>query len=95
MQQQGADIFFGEKSFEVDDLMRMSDDGRGMINILRVRVMFIEEAHLVFNEASQALLDQIETILKLIRSKGIGIFFCTQNPMDVPASVLAQLGMKV
>ncbi len=130
LQQQGADIFFGEKSFEVDDLMRMSDDGRGMINVLRVTdlqdkpklfstfmlqmlaelyascpeegdmdkpklVMFIDEAHLIFNEASDALLQQIETIIKLIRSKGIGIFFCTQNPMDVPASVLGQLGLKV
>jgi DNA helicase HerA-like ATPase len=130
LQQQGADIFFGEKSFEVDDLMRMSDDGRGMINVLRVTdlqdkpklfstfmlqmlaelyascpeegdsdkpklVMFIDEAHLIFQEASEALLQQIETIIKLIRSKGIGIFFCTQNPMDVPASVLGQLGMKI
>jgi uncharacterized protein len=130
LQQQGADIFFGEKSFEVDDLMRMSDDGRGMINVLRVTdlqdkpklfstfmlqmlaelyascpeegdldkpklVLFIDEAHLIFQEASEALLQQIETIVKLIRSKGIGIFFCTQNPMDVPASVLAQLGLKV
>jgi len=130
LQQQGADVFFGEKSFEVDDLMRISDDGRGMISILRVTdlqdrpklfstfmlqllaelyavcpeegdvdkpklVMFIDEAHLIFQEASEALLQQIETIIKLIRSKGIGIFFCTQNPMDVPASVLAQLGLKV
>lgn len=130
LQQQGADIFFGEKSFEVDDLMRINDDGRGMVNILRVTdlqdrpklfstfmlqllaelyatcpeegdmdkpklVMFIDEAHLIFQEANDALLQQIETIVKLIRSKGIGIFFCTQNPMDVPASVLAQLGLKV
>ncbi len=130
LQQQGADLFFGEKSFEVEDLMRISDDGRGMISILRVTdlqdrpklfstfmlqmlaelyasspeegdidkpklVIFIDEAHLIFNEASTALLQQIETIVKLIRSKGIGIFFCTQNPMDVPASVLAQLGLKV
>ncbi len=130
LQQQGADVFLGEKSFEVDDLMRISDDGRGMINILRVTdlqdkpklfstfmlqmlaelyasspeegdldkpklVIFIDEAHLIFNEASSALLQQIETIVKLIRSKGIGIFFCTQNPMDVPASVLSQLGLKV
>lgn len=130
LEQQGADVFFGEKSFEVEDLMRISDDGRGMINILRLMdlqdrpklfssfmlqmlaelyavcpeegdldkpklILFIDEAHLIFNEASQALLDQIETIIKLIRSKGIGIFFCTQNPMDVPAAVLGQLGMKV
>ena len=130
LQQQGADIFFGEKSFEVEDLLRIADDGRGMISIVRVTdlqdrpklfstfmlqllaelyavcpeegdrvkpklVMFIDEAHLIFQEASEALLQQIETIIKLIRSKGIGIYFCTQNPMDVPAPVLAQLGLKV
>ncbi|MGI8950189.1 MAG: helicase HerA-like domain-containing protein [Chitinophagaceae bacterium] len=130
LQQQGAEIFFGEPSFEVEDLMRIADDGRGMINILRVTdmqskpklfstfmlqmlaelyaicpeegdldkpklVMFIDEAHLLFNEASQALLNQLETVIKLIRSKGIGIFFCTQNPQDVPASILSQLGLKV
>lgn len=130
LQQQGADIFFGEKSFEVDDLMRIDEKGRGVINVLRVTdlqdrpklfstfmlqmlaelyatcpeegdldkpklVLFIDEAHLIFQEASEALLQQIETIVKLIRSKGVGIFFCTQNPMDVPASVLAQLGLKV
>ncbi len=130
LQQQGADLFFGEKSFEVEDLMRISDDGKGMISIVRVTdlqdrpklfstfmlqllaelyatcpeegdmdkpklVIFIDEAHLIFQEASEALLQQIETIIKLIRSKGIGIYFCTQNPMDVPASVLAQLGLKV
>jgi len=130
LQQQGADLFFGEKSFEIDDLVRISDDGRGTISIIRVTdlqdkpklfstfmlqmlaelyasspeegdldkpklVIFIDEAHLIFQEASSALLQQIETIVKLIRSKGIGIFFCTQNPMDVPASVLAQLGLKV
>ncbi|HTD94396.1 MAG TPA: helicase HerA-like domain-containing protein [Chitinophagaceae bacterium] len=130
LQQQGADIFFGEKSFEVDDLLRISDDGRGMVSIVRVTdlqdrpklfstfmlqllaelyasspeegdldkpklVMFIDEAHLIFQEANDALLQQIETIIKLIRSKGVGIFFCTQNPMDVPASILAQLGLKV
>lgn len=130
LQQQGADLFFGEISFDVEDLMRISDDGRGIISIIRVTdlqdrpklfstfmlqllaelyatcpeegdldkprlVMFIDEAHLIFQEASDALLRQIETIIKLIRSKGIGIFFCTQNPMDVPASVLAQLGLKV
>ncbi|MEO8711354.1 MAG: helicase HerA-like domain-containing protein, partial [Parafilimonas sp.] len=130
LQQQGADIFFGEPSFEIDDLMRISDDGRGMINILRVTdmqnhpklfstfmlqmlaelyatcpeegdldkpklVIFIDEAHLLFDEASSALLQQLETVIKLIRSKAVGIFFCTQNPQDVPASILSQLGLKV
>jgi DNA helicase HerA-like ATPase len=130
LQQQGADLFFGEKSFEVEDLMKMSDDGRGMISVLRVTdiqdkpklfstfmlqmlaelysvcpeegdldkpklIIFIDEAHLIFEEATKALLDQIETVIKLIRSKGIGIYFCTQNPMDVPASILGQLGLKI
>src|SRR5690606_21997296 len=58
-------------------------------------VIFIDEAHLLFNEASKALLNQIETIIKLIRSKGVGIFFCTQLPTDIPDVVLSQLGMKV
>jgi DNA helicase HerA-like ATPase len=58
-------------------------------------VIFIDEAHLIFSQASKTLLDQIETIVKLIRSKGVGVYFITQNPMDVPASVLAQLGLKV
>ncbi len=127
---QGAEVFFGEKSFEVDDLCRVDENGKGIITILRLTdvqdrpklfstfmlcllaeiyatfpeegdadrpklVIFIDEAHLVFEEASKALLDQIETIVKLIRSKGVGIFFITQNPMDVPDSVLGQLGMKV
>jgi hypothetical protein len=58
-------------------------------------VIFIDEAHLIFNEASKTLLDQIETIIKLIRSKGIGVYFITQNPMDIPKGVLAQLGLKI
>ncbi len=130
LEQQGAETFFGERSFEVDDLCRLDENGRGMASILRLTdiqdkpklfstfmlcllaeiyatfpeegdadrpklVIFIDEAHLIFDEASKALLDQIETIVKLIRSKGVGIFFITQNPTDVPDSVLAQLGMKV
>lgn len=130
LEQQRADVFFGEKSFEIDDLMRIDDEGRGYINIVRLTdiqdkpklfstfmlnilaeiynqmpekgdvdqpelVVFIDEAHLIFNEASKALLNQIETIIKLIRSKGIGVYFITQNPMDIPKEVLAQLGLKV
>ncbi len=130
LQQQGGDDFFGEKSFEVDDLMRISNDGKGIISILRVQelqnrpkmfstfmlqlmaelyasspeegdmdkpklVVFIDEAHLIFSEASSVLLKEIENVVKLIRSKGIGIFFCTQNPIDIPAPVLSQLGLKV
>jgi hypothetical protein len=58
-------------------------------------ILFIDEAHLIFQEAGKALLDQINTVIKLIRSKGVGIYFCTQNPMDVPASILGQLGLKI
>jgi hypothetical protein len=58
-------------------------------------VLFIDEAHLIFQEATAALLQQIETVVKLIRSKGVGIFFCTQNPQDIPAAVLSQLGLKI
>ena len=130
LEQQGAELFFGEESFDVNDLCRIDEEGRGMISIIRLTdiqhrpklfstfmlqllaeiyatfpeegdlerpklCLFIDEAHLVFEEASRALLDQIETIIKLIRSKGVGIFFITQNPADIPNDVLGQLGMKV
>tara|TARA_R110002049_G_scaffold220406_2_gene391970 strand:- start:582 stop:1340 length:759 start_codon:yes stop_codon:yes gene_type:complete len=58
-------------------------------------IIFIDEAHLIFNEASKALLNQIESIVKLIRSKGVGLYFVTQNPTDVPEGVLGQLGLKI
>ncbi len=130
IEQQGGELFFGERSFEVDDLTRIDENGRGVISVLRLTdiqdkpklfstfmlqllaevyetfpeqgdsgrpelIIFIDEAHLVFDEASKALLSQIESIVKLIRSKGIGLYFVTQNPKDVPEDVLAQLGMKV
>ena len=130
LEQQGADLFFGEKSFEVDDLLRIDENGNGIISVLRLidlqdrpklfstfmlsmlaeiystfpelgdkaepkLVIVIDEAHLIFKEASKALSDQIETIIKLIRSKGVGIYFCTQNPTDVPQAVLSQLGLKI
>ncbi len=130
IEQQGAEVFFGERSFDPDDLTRIDEKGRGYLNIIRLTdiqdkpklfstfmlsllaeiyatfpeegdveqpklAIFIDEAHLIFNEASNALLDQIETIIKLIRSKGVGVFFCTQQPTDVPDSVLAQLGLKI
>ena len=58
-------------------------------------VFFFDEAHLLFNDAPKALLDKIEQVVKLIRSKGVGVYFCTQNPRDIPDGVLAQLGNKV
>ncbi len=117
LESQDADRFFGEKSFDVEDLVRHDENGKGMVSILRVTdlqdkpklfstfmlqmlaeiyatfpeagdsgkpklALFIDEAHLIFEEANDALLDQIEVIVKLIRSKGVGIFF-------------VQLGLKV
>ncbi len=58
-------------------------------------IIFVDEAHLIFSEASKTLLDQIENIVKLMRSKGVGVFFVTQNPTDIPNGVLAQLGLKI
>jgi uncharacterized protein len=130
LEQQGAEQFFGEISFDVDDLCRVDEQGRGIVSILRLTdiqdrpklfstfmlqllaevyatfpeegdldqpklVLFIDEAHLVFEEASKTLLKQIETIVKLIRSKGVGVFFVTQSPADIPSEVLGQLGLKV
>ena len=58
-------------------------------------VFFFDEAHLLFKDASKSLLEKIEQVVKLIRSKGVGVYFCTQNPRDIPDGVLAQLGNKV
>ncbi|WP_029042639.1 helicase HerA-like domain-containing protein [Cucumibacter marinus] len=58
-------------------------------------VFFFDEAHLLFDEAPKALLDKIEQVVKLVRSKGVGVFFVTQNPLDIPDPVLAQLGNRV
>ncbi len=58
-------------------------------------VLFFDEAHLLFDDAPDALIDKIEQVVRLIRSKGVGVFFVTQSPMDIPESVLGQLGLKV
>src|SRR3712207_3937866 len=58
-------------------------------------VFFFDEAHLLFNDAPKSLLDAIEQVVRLIRSKGVGVYFVTQNPLDVPETVLAQLGNRV
>jgi len=130
LEQQGGDKFFGEKSFEVEDLLQKNPEGKGFINIIRLTdiqdrpklfstfmlcllaeiynkfpeagdkgdpklVIFIDEAHLIFKEASDALMQQLETIIKLIRSKAVGIFFSTQAPTDIPDIILSQLGTKI
>ena len=129
LEQQGADRFFGELSFDVQDFVR-TKEGKGVVSIIRLTdiqskpklfstfmlsllseiyetfpeqgdsdqpklCLFIDEAHLVFSSASKDLLEKIEAIIKLIRSKGVGVYFCTQTPTDVPDNVLGQLGLKV
>lgn len=127
---QGADVFFGEPEFDTADLIRVADDGRGIVTCLELPavqtrpqlfstflmwlladlfndlpevgdvevpklVFFFDEAHLLFDDASKAFQDAIEQTVRLIRSKGVGVFFVTQSPKDVPADVLGQLGNRV
>ncbi|MET1231895.1 MAG: helicase HerA-like domain-containing protein [Candidatus Limnocylindrales bacterium] len=129
-QQEGADAFFGEPEFDVEDLLRTTSDGKGIITALELPdvmdkprlfstfmlwmlaqlyaqlpevgdlpkpklTFFFDEAHLLFDDASEALMDQVERTVRLIRSKAVGVYFVTQAPTDVPASVLAQLGNRV
>jgi DNA double-strand break repair helicase HerA and related ATPase len=130
LEQEGADVFFGEPEFDVHDLLRTAPDGQGIISVLELSdvmdqprlfstfmlwmlaqlyeglpevgdlpkpklCFFFDEAHLLFHDASEALMEQIERTARLIRSKSVGIYFVTQVPGDVPASVLAQLGNRV
>ncbi len=130
LEQEGADVFFGEPEFDVDDLLRTTADGHGIISVLELSdvmdqprlfstfmlwmlaqlyeslpeagdlpkpklCFFFDEAHLLFDDASEALMDQVERTARLIRSKGVGIYFVTQAPTDVPSAVLAQLGNRV
>ena len=130
LEQQGAEQFFGEPEFDIDDLMQVERDGRGLISVLELSdvqdkpelfstfmlwllatiynelpevgdidkpklAFFFDEAHLLFDNASKALLDQVQQVVRLIRSKGVGVYFITQNPKDVPDEVLGQLGHRV
>jgi DNA double-strand break repair helicase HerA and related ATPase len=130
LEQEGAGEFFGEPEFDVDDLLRTTADGKGIVTLLEVAdvmdrprlfstfvlwmlarlyeslpevgdlprpklAFFFDEAHLLFQDASDALMEQIERTARLIRSKGVGVFFVTQAPTDVPSSVLSQLGNRV
>jgi DNA helicase HerA-like ATPase len=129
MEQQGVSQLFGEKSFDIEDLMEKVD-GQGIISLLNVSdvqsqpaifstfmlsllaelyqklpeagdldkpklIFFLDEAHLLFKDAPKAFMDQIEQVIRLIRSKGVGVFFCSQMVQDIPASVLSQLGNRV
>ncbi len=126
----GGKDFFGEPQFDVADLLRVGDDGRGMISCVELAavqehpelwstalmwlvaelfeslpeagdlpmpklVVFLDEAHLLFADATKAFVSSIERTVRLIRSKGVGIWFVTQVPGDVADSVLAQLGSRV
>jgi DNA helicase HerA-like ATPase len=130
LEQEGADIFFGEPEFDVLDLLRTTAEGHGVISLLELSdvmekprlfstfmlwilaqlyealpevgdvqkpklCFFFDEAHLLFDDASEALLDQIERTARLIRSKGVGIYFVTHSPTDVDPNVLSQLGNRV
>ena len=130
LEEQGANEFFGEPEFDLDDLLVIERDGRGLISVLELSdvqdkpalsstfmlwmlatlyhqlpevgdlekpklAFFFDEAHLLFDDAPDALLDQIEQVVRLIRSKGVGVFFVTQSPKDVPSTVLGQLGHRV
>jgi hypothetical protein len=130
LEQEGADVFFGELEFDVMDLLRTTPSGEGVISLLELSdvmdkprlfstfmlwtlaqlyetlpeagdlpkpklCFFFDEAHLLFDDASEALMDQIERTARLIRSKGVGVYFVTHAPTDVPSSVLSQLGNRV
>jgi len=130
LEQEGADIFFGEPEFDVHDLLRTDASGQGILSVLELSdvmdqprlfstfmlwmlaqlyeglpevgdlpkpklCFFFDEAHLLFHDASDALMEQIERTARLIRSKGVGVYFVTQVPGDVPSSVLAQLGNRI
>ncbi len=130
LQSQGAEEFFGEPELDLDDLLCVERDGRGLVSVLELGdmqdkpmltstfmmwmlarlynqlpevgdvdkpklVFFFDEAHLLFDGASKAFLQQVEQTVRLIRSKGVGVFFITQSPKDIPADILGQLGHKV
>lgn len=130
LEDQDGEKFFGEPALNLADLMRVSYDGRGFVNILSADklmqsprlyatfllwmlselfeelpeagdlpkpklVFFFDEAHLLFRDTPKALLEKIEQVVRLIRSKGVGIYFITQSPGDIPETILAQLGNKI
>ena len=127
---EGADAFFSEPAFDVNDFFKCDSEGRGMINVLNATelfnkpllystfllwllseiyenmpevgdpekpkmVFFFDEAHLLFNDAPAFLLEKIDQIVRLIRSKGIGVYFISQSPSDIPDNILAQLQNRV
>ncbi|RAP50677.1 MAG: ATP-binding protein [Methanosphaera sp. rholeuAM74] len=130
LEEQGANIFFGEPALELDDLITCDDEGRGIINILDAVklsrspdlystfllwlltdlyetlpevgdldkpkfVFFFDEAHLLFDNLSPSFNQKIEQVIRLIRSKGVGLYFISQSPSDIPEVILSQLGNRI
>lgn len=130
LEEQGADMFFGEPAMDLFDFMHNGVNGYGHINILAADklvqtpglyatfllwllselfeelpeigdpgqprlVFFFDEAHLLFSDAPKALVEKVEQVVRLIRSKGVGVYFVTQNPLDIPDAILGQLGNRI
>ena len=130
LENEGADKFFAEPSFDIQDLLQQTADGKGVLSILAADklmmnpklystfllwllsdiyatlpevgdldlpklVFFFDEAHTLFTDTAPALVSKIEQVVRLIRSKGVGVYFVTQNPTDIPESILGQLGNRV
>ncbi len=130
LEEQGGEKFFGEPGLDIQNFMRKTSNGEGIVNILAADklmrsprlygtfllwllselfeempevgdpdkpnlVFFFDEAHLLFDEAPKALLEKVEQVVRLIRSKGVGVYFVTQNPLDVPDTVSSQLGNRI
>ena len=129
LENEGADQFFGEPSFDIQDLLAC-EGGKGVMSVLAADrlmmkpklystfllwllselystlpevgdmdlpklVFFFDEAHMLFDDTPKALTDKIEQVVRLIRSKGVGVYFVTQSPTDIPESILGQLGNRV
>ena len=129
LENQGAEKFFAEPSFDIYDLLQC-EQGKGVMNVLAADklmlnpklystfllwllselyaqlpevgdmdlpklLFFFDEAHMLFDETSKALVDKIEQVVRLIRSKGVGVYFITQSPTDIPEDILGQLGNRV
>ena len=131
LEQQGAEALFGEPALQLEDLLRPTPQGQGMIHLLDARALvhdapriyatfllwllselfeqlpergdadrpelalFFDEAHLLFNDTPRALRERLEQVVRLIRSRGVGVYFVTQSPSDLPDAVLGQLGLRI
>ena len=130
LRDQGGNHFFGEPALDLEDFLKLDENGRGIVNILAADRLFasprlystfllwllselfellpevgdtdkpklcffFDEAHLLFDDAPPALTEKVEQVVRLIRSKAVGVYFITQNPIDIPDKVAGQLGNRV